>query len=148
MQHKKRFHSTLLIIRIIVGIIFFAHGMQKFNMGMDAVSEFFGGVGIPLSGLMAWVITLLETFGGIALIIGVGTRLVALLLGITMIVATIVVKWKFGLISVGNGAGYELDLALFAALLPLITLGAGRFTVPALMMRRSQEASEMPRQSI
>ena len=147
MKHKKTVHIMLLVIRIILGIIFFAHGMQKFNMGMDAVTQMFDGVGIPLAGFFAWIVTLLETFGGVALIVGVGVRIVSLLLAVVMFVG-VIVKWQFGLISVGNGAGFELDLALIAALLPLLVYGAGKFSLLAFRKSEIQDPTEMPRQMI
>ena len=121
---KGKTHTVLLIVRIIVGIIFVAHGLDKFNMGMDAVAGFFESINIPAPMLMAWLVTLIETFGGIALIIGFGTELAAGLLVLVMIGALITIKFSTELIG-----GYELDLALIAALLPILSEGAGKYSL-------------------
>lgn len=126
--------SGLLLIRLIIGIIFIAHGIAKFNMGMDAVSGFFGSVGIPAPMFFAWVVTLLETFGGAALILGVAVELVAALLIIVMIVALSTAKNGVGLVG-----GYELELALIAALIPSIIHGSGRFSLSRILKKRAQE---------
>jgi len=125
---KGKTHTALLVIRIIIGVIFFAHGIAKFNMGMDATAGFFEAVGIPAAGLMAWVVTLIETFGGIALIVGIATELTAGLLMLIMLGAIITVKASVGFIG-----GYELDLALFAALIPLLVHGPGKYSVEHLI---------------
>lgn len=126
--------SGLLVIRLIVGVIFLAHGIAKFNMGMDAVSGFFGNVGIPLPMFFAWAVTLLETFGGAALIAGVFVELVASLLIVVMIVAIVTAKKGVGLVG-----GYELELALIAALIPFIIHGAGRFSFSRIIKNRQQD---------
>lgn len=123
---KGKVNTALLIVRIIVGIAFFAHGLQKFNMGIDAVTEGFAMSGIPAAALMAWLVTLIETFGGIALIVGIFTEVSALLLIIIMVVAAGVVRNVMGMPFLG---GYELNLALIAALLPLLVQGPGKYSL-------------------
>ena len=91
---------------------------------MDAVAGFFESINIPAPMLMAWVVTLIETFGGIALIIGFGTELAAGLLVLVMIGALISIKFSVGLVG-----GYELDIALIAALLPILSEGAGKYSL-------------------
>lgn len=125
---KGKTHTALLVARVIVGIIFVAHGLDKFNMGMDAVGGFFESINIPAPMLMAWIVTLVETFGGLALIVGFATELAAGLLIIIMIVALITIKFSVGLIG-----GYELDLALIAAMIPFLVHGAGRYSVTHLV---------------
>ena len=121
---KGKTHTVLLLVRIIVGIIFVAHGLEKFNMGMDAVAGFFESISIPAPMLMAWVVTLIETFGGLALIVGFGTTIAAWLLLFVMIGALITIKFSVGLVG-----GYELDIALIAALLPILSEGAGKYSL-------------------
>jgi len=113
-----------LVLRVAIGIIFLAHGLQKFGvfggMNLTGVTGFFGSQGIPLPGLMAPLVALIETLGGLALILGFGTRIAAILLAIIMIVAIFAVKLTQGLIG-----GFELDLALLAGLVALILMGSG-----------------------
>ena len=123
---SQRYEWSLLILRVIAGITFFIHGLAKFQMGLDNVAGFFGSMGIPA--FLAYVVTFLETFGGIALILGLGTRLFSALLGIVMIVAIFKAKLAGGFMGNG-GAGYELDLALLAMLVALFLSGSSLFSL-------------------
>jgi putative oxidoreductase len=135
-----KINSALLIMRILIGVIFLMHGISKFNMGINGTTDFFAAAGIPLAALFAWIVTLLETFGGIALILGIGTRITALLLGITMIVSSIVIiKMDLPFISTQLATGYELNFALLAALLPIIILGPGRYSLARYIIINDQQ---------
>lgn len=115
---------AILILRIIVGIVFAAHGGQKlFMMGFDGVAGFFGSLGIPLPMIAAIVVTLLEFVGGLALILGIGTRYVAALLVMDMLVAIATVHLANGFF-VSDG-GYELVLLLAAGALYFVLAGPG-----------------------
>ena len=119
-----------LAVRIIVGIIMFAHGLQK-HQGRPAN---FGGLlsqlGVPAPELMAYVVTFVELVGGALLIVGLLSRLSALLLTIDLVVAILLVKLNIGLIAPqGSGAGAELDLALIAGFLVILLAGPGRFSL-------------------
>lgn len=113
-----------LVLRVVIGIVFLAHGLQKFGifgeMNLAGVTGFFGSIGIPAPGLMAFLVALIEALGGLALILGFGTRIAAILLGIIMLVAIFTVKLSQGLIG-----GFELDLALLAGLIALLLMGSG-----------------------
>ncbi len=111
----------MLLLRLAVGIIFVAHGWDKFG-DMASTIAFFGQLGMPA--VMAYVVATIELLGGLALIIGLYTDLAALLLAIVMVVALVYVKmitFKIGLLG-----GYELDLALLASLLALVFIGPGK----------------------
>jgi uncharacterized membrane protein YphA (DoxX/SURF4 family) len=115
---------SLLVLRVTVGAVFLAHGIQKFQGGVDGVAGFFDKVGIPMASLMAWVVTVVETLGGALLILGLATQLSAALLAFVMIVAVVMVKAGKGFIS-----GYELDVALFASCVALMLQGAGKYSI-------------------
>lgn len=100
------------LLRMILGVIFFAHGMTKWKKGLDSVADWFGSIGLPE--FMAYLVTYVELFGGIALIVGVATRYVALLFACIMTGAILKVKLAAGLMGNSQMAGYELDLALLA----------------------------------
>lgn len=73
-----------LVVRVIVGIIMFAHGLQKLT-GPGPVGfgeNVLAGLEVPLPGLMGVVVTFVELIGGLLLIIGLLSRLSALLLTI------------------------------------------------------------------
>ncbi|MCX8102855.1 MAG: DoxX family protein [Candidatus Bipolaricaulota bacterium] len=118
-------HWGTIPLRLAVGIIFAAHGWQKFAGGLDRVAGFFSNIGIPLPEVSAFVVAFVELIGGIGLIVGVFTRYWALLLSIIMIVAIFTVKLQAGLLGTQGRPGYELDLALLAGCLALLLTGPG-----------------------
>lgn len=116
------------ILRVIIGIIFTAHGWDKLQGDPSNFAGFLTTLNVPAPEIMAWLVTLLELVGGILLILGALTRLVALLFVLLMISSTLLVKVDVGLIG-AQGAGAELDLALLAGVLALALLGAGKLSV-------------------
>src|SRR3954471_3179383 len=93
----------LLALRIILGIIFIAHGQQKlFGMGFAGVTGAFTQMGAPLPQLTGPLIALLEFFGGIALVAGFLTRLVSLGLVADMLGAILLVHLPKGLTGPGG----------------------------------------------
>jgi putative oxidoreductase len=103
-----------LVVRVIVGIIIAAHGWEKLtvigpaNFGQGLLAQ----SGVPLPIFMGYVVTFTEVIGGILLIVGLLSRLVALLLTINLIIATLMVNIHVGLLSSTSGVGAELPLAL------------------------------------
>ena len=122
------------VLRIVTGIIFFAHGWQKmFDMGLAGVGGFFGSIGIPLPEVSAALVIALELVGGLLLILGLGTRWVAIPLAITMLVALFTVHLANGFFA-SNG-GYEFVLTLFGTTVALALTGSGAYALdnqPAL----------------
>jgi putative oxidoreductase len=116
------------VLRVVLGIIFIAHGKAKLDGGMEGTAGFFGSVGVPLPDLMAPLITALEIGGGLLLIIGLGTRIVALLFALEMIGTTLLVRVPLGLIA-EQGVGAEFDLAMLAGSLAILFLGPGKLAV-------------------
>jgi putative oxidoreductase len=124
----------ITVLRVVVGIVYLAHGWQKlFGMGFHGVAGFFGGAGIPLPFVSAVIVTLVEFLGGIALIIGLFTRWAAALNGFDMIVAILVVHLKNGFLKPG---GFEHPLTLLAACLALVWLGPGAASVDGALAKR------------
>ena len=139
---SKRTDAALAILRVIAGTIFIAHGAQKlFVFGFAGVSGAFGQMGIPLPGLMGPFIALLEFFGGIALVIGLLTRLASLGLVFNMLGAIALVHLKAGFF---NPAGVEFPLALVGMNLALVLAGAGAYSVDAVLERRRVQAAVEP----
>lgn len=119
-----------LVVRVIVGVIMAAHGLQKLLGGPGGFGQFLGQLGVPLPGLMAYVVTFVELVGGILLIVGLLSRLAALLLTINLTVAILLVKVNVGLIAPPEaGAGAELDLALIAGFITILLMGAGKLSL-------------------
>lgn len=129
-------HWATVPLRLAVGIIFAAHGWQKFSGGLDGVAQFFGGVGIPLPEVSAFIVAFVELIGGIGLILGFFTRYWALLLSIIMIVAIFTVKLPNGLLGAQGRPGYELDLALLVGCLALLLMGPGPISLERAIFNR------------
>jgi putative oxidoreductase len=117
-----------LPIRILAGILFIAHGLPKFE-DIGGTQGFFGNVGIPPE--LAIPIGLLEVIGGIFLLVGVVTRITAILFIIEMIGATLIVKLPDGFVG-----GYELELLLVAVGISFILTGPGRISVEWDVLKR------------
>ncbi|MEV4988834.1 DoxX family protein [Pseudarthrobacter sp. LMD1-1-1.1] len=120
--------TALAALRIILGFLFAAHGWQKFNEWTIAGTQAsFAKMGIPAADVMAPAIAVLELAGGIALILGILTRVVAALLVLDMLGALFLVHAPAGVFA-ANG-GYELVLLLAAASFALALTGAGRLSL-------------------
>lgn len=122
-----------LLMRIAVGLAFVFAGIGKL-MGLAGTTGYFGSLGIPLPGVMAPVIAIVELVGGLAIMFGLLTRPAALLLAINMLVATLLAKLggAQGLLAQGLPAGWNavrLELVLLACCLWFLFNGAGKSSI-------------------
>ncbi|MET9066495.1 DoxX family protein [Streptosporangium sandarakinum] len=125
---------ALLLGRIGIGVIFLVHGWQKFTtMGISGTTAFFEQIGIPLPGLAAPAVAVLEVVGGIALIVGAALPVFGVLLALDMIGAIVFVHGANGF-AVDKG-GYEFVLALAAAALAIGFSGGGALAADGLWRR-------------
>ena len=121
---------SLFFLRLAIGIPFLLHGVGKllnwgpFASGVSGVVGFFGSLGIPAPALFAWIVSLVETFGGLFLILGFLTRTSALLLSINSLVALLLVHLSKGY-SLQQG-GFEYILVLFLGSLSILFGGPGK----------------------
>jgi putative oxidoreductase len=122
----------LTVLRVVVGVVFLMHGWQKmFGFKIPGVTGFMTSLGIPMPGFFAVVVTLVELLGGIALILGVATRVAAVLLAINMTVAILKVHLPHGFFT--QGGGFEFPLTLLAANICLALAGPGSLSVDNLL---------------
>ncbi|MCU1749804.1 DoxX family protein [Pseudomonas sp. 6D_7.1_Bac1] len=122
----------LAVLRIIVGIIFVAHGSQKlFGMfggyGIAGTAQYMESIGLAPGHLMAILAGGTEFFAGLALIIGLLTRPAALGLAFLTLVAIFSVHIHNGLFMATNG--YEYALTLLGVSIALLIEGAGKLSV-------------------
>ncbi|MFJ7755590.1 DoxX family protein [Peribacillus muralis] len=110
------------LLRVMLGVTFFMHGLSKFQGGLDNISGWFQSIGIP--GFMAYAVATIEVAGGIALIVGLGTRVISVLFACILAGAIIYVKLPAGFMGNGEGAGYEMDLMLMVIALHLVLNGS------------------------
>jgi putative oxidoreductase len=124
----------LVPIRLVVGIVFIAHGWLKLSsFGIQGTTKFMGGLGIPVPGVIAVYVIVLEMIGGLALILGGFTRFFAALLAIDMLGAIFFAKRNAGFF---GPKGWEFELTLCAVCVTLAIVGAGGASIDAALSAR------------
>lgn len=118
-----------LPIRILAGIAFIIHGIPKLSNIVRTEHFFSSMIGLPAT--LGPVVGLLEVVGGIALLVGVLTRIASILFIIEMIGSTIIAKLPKGFVG-----GYELDLLLLSIAVSLILSGPGRISIEWNILKR------------
>jgi putative oxidoreductase len=125
----------LLVTRLALGGVMIAHGIQKaFLYGFSGTQQGFAGMGAPLPGLTAVLVTILELVGGVAIVLGLATRVVALLYALTMVGAAVLVHLPNGFYAADGG--WELVGLLAVVSLALVVGGPGRLSLDHLVAER------------
>ena len=136
--------SAPLFLRLTIGFGFMAHGWAKLIKGPEAFGNLLAQIHVPLPHAMAWMSTLTELVGGLAMFAGFMVSLTALpLIGI-MLVAMFGIQIDYGFSSVKtigltpNGPvfgppGYEINLLYIAGLISLLISGGGIFSVDSIL---------------
>ncbi len=133
---------ALVAVRTALAWIFVWYGAGKlfgwFNgPGIHQTTLFMANTAhLHPGGLFAVLGGVIEFGGAIAVAVGLGSRLAGLALFGDMVMAMITVTWVNGINSEKLPAGYELNVALAVLALVVVLLGAGRFSVDALVERR------------
>jgi putative oxidoreductase len=136
------------VLRVGLGILMLTHGAGKLlgadsvigqfllqlgipagaMPGMTGFIAFVTGLGIPFPYFFGYSVALLEAIGGALLLLGLLTRLSALLLSVQFTVIVFYVRMI-------KGVGWENDLALLAGFLALLILGPGAYSLERLVFK-------------
>ena len=117
-----------LLLRVGSGVLFLVHaGAKIFVFGLPGTIKYFAFLGLP--DWMAYSVFALEGLGGLALILGIYARLVAIPLVIELLGTIVSVHWGIGLLSSNKGAGWEFPAIWIVALLAMVLLGEGPFAL-------------------
>jgi putative oxidoreductase len=128
----------LTAVRVLVGIIFIAHGSQKLfgafgGYGLEGTGQYMASLGLTPGYLMALLSGSAEFFGGLGLLVGLLARPAALVLAATLVVAIFSVHIHNGLFMANNG--YEFALALLGGVIAVLIEGAGRLSIDRAISR-------------
>lgn len=117
----------MTILRIVIGVVFIVHGAQKlFVFGIGGVTAGFAQMHIPLPMIAAPVVAIVEFVGGIALVVGLFTRVAAVLLAIDMLGAILFVHGRNGFFL---PMGFEFAFSLLGACVALAVAGPGEYSM-------------------
>ncbi len=120
-------NAGVAVLRIVTGIVFAMHGYQKFfQMGVPGVTGYFGSLGVPAPHFFAILVSSLELIGGIALVLGLFTRVIAIPLIIDMMTAIVLFHAKNGFFV---PKGIEFVLMLMTSCIALALAGPGAFSI-------------------
>lgn len=136
-----------LLLRLIIGYGFMAHGWAKISRGSAGFEKLLKLQGVPLAHINSMIAPYVELLGGFAIFIGAYVVVVAVPLIFTMLVATVYVQGAYGFSSVktiGLGPtgplfgppGYEINLLYIAGLMSLMLTGAGAYSIDRLRGKR------------
>jgi putative oxidoreductase len=118
------------LARLTVGLVFIGTGWGKLHTLPD-VTDYFASLGIPLPGLNARVAASTEFFGGIFVLVGLGTRLAALPMSFTMVVAILTAK-RGDIHGLTDLVGFE-EWSYLVFFLWLVVAGAGPLSLDRLV---------------
>ena len=119
-----------MLLRLVLAAVFGAYGYAKWAGGMDHLEGLFMTVHIPLPSITAHAVATLEAGGAVLLLLGIGTRLVGILLAVEMVVAITTVVWRQGFVG-----GYAFEVTLLTVALALAVAGGGAFSIPVIVRR-------------
>ncbi|TYP70748.1 DoxX family protein [Paenibacillus methanolicus] len=137
MVNKIQADVGVLVMRVLLGITFFAHGLSKFQNGIEGTGGFFASLGIPLPEVMAYVVAIVEAVGGILLAVGIGSRLIGAAFVVIMTVVMITLGYQKPFMG-----GYEFDLMLIAVSLFFTLSGDGTYSVRQFLAGRKRPADD------
>src|SRR5262249_44944574 len=144
-----------LPLRLMIGYGFLAHGWAKLSRGPSGFAGLLEQIGAPLPEATAWVSTLIEILGGLAILAGALVAAVSIPLIVMMLVAMFAVHLRYGFSAINTirltadgpqfgPPGYEVNLLYIAGLLALILGGAGPLSIDRLLARKKEGPAASP----
>jgi putative oxidoreductase len=144
-----------LPLRLVSGYGFMAHGCAKLSRGPAGLAQLLEQIGAPLPEVTAWVSTLLEVLGGLAILAGAFVAAVSVPLIVMMLVPMFTVHLRYGFSAINTigltaegpqfgPPGYEVNLLYIAGLLALTLGGVGPFSIDRLLARRKRGPAASP----
>jgi putative oxidoreductase len=133
---------TLAMLRLVLGVVFFAHGAQKMlgwfgGYGFSGTMGYFTHSGIPAP--LAFLAIAAEFFGGIGLVVGFLSRVAAFGIVVNMLVAVLTVHLPFGFFmnwsGTQKGEGFEYHLLAIAIGIAIMVKGAGSLSMDHALSR-------------
>jgi len=137
---------TLTLLRLVLGVIFFAHGAQKAlgwfgGSGLSGTMGFFTGM-LHIPAPLAFLAICAEFLGGIGLVVGALGRVAAFGIACNMIVAVLMVHGQFGMFmnwsGQQKGEGFEYHLLALVIAVALMARGSGAFSVDRALISKSE----------
>ena len=125
----------LLLFRLILAVGFYEPAMMKVK-NLSGVAEWFGSMNYPLPMISASISMVTEVSGIVLLILGLGSRLIAMPMMFIMVIATFTVHISNGFPAGDNG--FEIPLYYFLMLFALVVYGSGKYSVDYLISKRSK----------
>ena len=137
-MNPRKMDLALLLIRVVVGVVFFAHGSQKVfgwfgGYGLRGTVEGMTKMGLPIA--VPYLVAFGEFTAGLGLIFGFLSRIAAAGMFIEMLGAVLLVHWKAGFFA--DHKGFEYPLTLCIVSLGIAITGAGAYSIDASMRRTS-----------
>jgi putative oxidoreductase len=139
----------LLPLRLIIGFGFLTHGLAKWNRGPANFGKLLQQIGVPLPTATAWMVTLLEIFGGLAVFVGAFVAIVSIPLIISMLVAMFTVHLRYGFSAINTigltpdgpkfgPPGIEVNLLYIAGLAALVLAGPTALSIDGWLAGRKR----------
>jgi putative oxidoreductase len=125
----------ITLLRVALGVMFIAHGLLKWLVfTLPGAAEFFVSVGFP--GWTVYPVTALEIVGGLALVLGLYVRPIALVLALELL-GVIKVHWLNGWLFSNANGGWEYPVMLAVVCMALALLGEGALSLQSVVAGKS-----------
>lgn len=141
MNSNQQVNYGIALLRVSLGVMLIAHSvvLKYFVYSLPGTAQFFASIGLP--GFLAYVVFAIEAIGGVALVLGIGTRYAAAAV-LPVLLGALWAHSGNGWIFSGPNGGWEYPLYLTVLAIAQVLLGDGAF---ALSRRVRREPSAMHR---